>query len=197
MLVNELLEAGHRHICLMTFPHSFTSTIEDRITGYVQALTAAAVPVNYALHFVTGETIDNRRDWDPPQAEVARLIEFLRARPHVTALCATNAMLGLIALRALEQMRLHIPNDISLVCIDPVEAIPLSLPAVTAAVQQAEEIGRTAYTLLQEALDHLPPRTVLLPMHLRRAGSVGPPRTLPKIENEYRFPPGNGTRFVL
>jgi DNA-binding LacI/PurR family transcriptional regulator len=197
MIVRELLDAGHRSIGVLTFPVRDTSTIEDRLAGYVQALTAAGVPVDYSLHFITEVTkepwhwgpldeeipfegentpadlaVDWR--WEPPAEEVARFATFLRARPQVTALYATNTTLGLLALRAIEHLHLRIPQDLSLVCIDPIEAIPLSLPAVTVAVQQAEAIGRTAVQLLLEAIDHQPPRTVLLPMLLRRAGSVGP-----------------------
>jgi DNA-binding LacI/PurR family transcriptional regulator len=61
------------------------------------------------------------------------------------------------------------------VCIDPLEAIPLSVPRVTAAVQDVEAMGLTAMRLLQELMAGKPPRTVLFPMQLARAGTVGPP----------------------
>jgi DNA-binding LacI/PurR family transcriptional regulator len=176
MLVRELLDAGHRHICVVTFPPSGTSAIEDRMHGYVQALTAASVPVDYSLHYIAGDVSSIRVDWEPEPSAVRHFVEFLEAHPDVTAIFATNAILGLLALRALERLALRIPEDMSLVCIDPLQAIPLSLPAIAAAEQQAEAIGATAVALLQEALAGKPPRTVLLPMELRRAGSVGPPR---------------------
>jgi GntR family transcriptional regulator, arabinose operon transcriptional repressor len=176
LLVRELLDAGHRHICVVTFPPSGTSTIEDRMRGYVQALTAAKVPVDYSLHYIDSDMPSIRVDWEPEPAAVQHFMAFLETHPDVTAIFATNAILGLLALRALERLALRVPADMSLVCIDPLEAIPLSLPAVTTAVQQAEAIGVTAVALLQEVLAGKAPRTVLLPMELRRAGSVGPPR---------------------
>ena len=175
MLVQELLDAGHRQICVLTLPPNNTSTIEDRIRGYVQALTGAGIPVDYSLHYVvdTAETADHC--WRPEQDIIDRVVEFIETHPSVTAIYATNALLALIAYRAIKQLNLLIPEDISLVCIDPLEAIPLSLPAVTCAVQQGEAIGQTAVTLLQEALAGKPSRTVTLPMQIRRVGSVGPP----------------------
>ncbi len=175
MLVRELLDAGHRHICVLTLPPSDTSAIEDRMRGYVQALTAAGVPVDYSLHYVANDVPTGTTEWEPSPEAVEHFVDFLRTRSHVTAIYATNASLGLLALRAVERLELRIPDRMSVVCIDPVEAIPIHLQPLTAAVQAEEAIGVTAIQLLQEALAGKPPRTVLLPMQLRRAGSVGPP----------------------
>jgi DNA-binding LacI/PurR family transcriptional regulator len=175
MVVQELLDAGHRHISVLTLPPSDTSTIQDRMRGYVQALTAAGVPVDYSLHYVAGDLSPKSSNWEPAPSVVDHFVDFLQTHIHVTAIFATNASLALVALRALERLRLRIPEDMSLVCIDPIEAIPLSLPMVTAAVQQADAIGAMAVQLLEEALAGKPPRTVRLPMILQRAGSVGAP----------------------
>ncbi len=173
-LVQSLLNAGHRRICMVTFPPGHTSTIEDRVRGYVRALTLAGVPVDYSLHYVVA-TEEEGSMWEPSEHVVRAFAEYLRDRPEVSAVYATNAFLALVAFRAIECLGLRIPEDISFVSIDPLEAIPLALPAATCGVQQAEEIGRTAVALLQEMLSGKPPRTVLLPMRLRDSGSIGPP----------------------
>lgn len=143
--------------------------------GYVNALTAARVAVDYSLHYVAEDINLSGPVWEPAPEMIVQFVEFLTSHPQVTAIYATNAQLGLLALRAVDRLGLSIPDQMSLVCIDPIEAIPLSLPTVTAAVQADEAIGATAMALLQEALAGKPPRTVLLPMQLHRAGSVGPP----------------------
>jgi GntR family transcriptional regulator of arabinose operon len=174
-LVQELLEAGHRHICVLTFPPGHTSVIEDRVRGYVRALTDAGVPVDYSLHYIISTSAEVEPIWVPGDDVIEPFVAFLEDRPDVTAIFATNAFLGLIAYRAIERLGLRIPENISLVCVDPLEAIPLELPAVTCGVQQGEAIGRTAVTLLQEVMSGKPPRIVLLPMLLRKNGSVGQP----------------------
>ena len=175
MVVQELLDAGHRHICVVTFSPRTASTTEDRLRGYVEALTDAGVPVDYSLHYVVDNSRVTDAGWEPDQEVVAGFVTFLLAHPEVTAIYATNAYMGIIALRAVQHLHLQIPADISLVCIDPLEAAPLSVPAITCALQQSAVMGRTAVALLQEVISGKPPRTVTLSMELRRAGSVGPP----------------------
>jgi DNA-binding LacI/PurR family transcriptional regulator len=177
MLVQELLDAGHRQICVITRPPDNTSAIEDRIRGYVLALTGAGVPVDYSLHYVVHAPFTVTLDWEPAPELISQFVGFLQEHPGVTAIYATNAQLALLAYRATQRLRLRIPEDISLVCVDPLEAIPLTLPSISCAVQPADAIGEMAVTLLQEAMAGKPPRTVLLPMQLRRTGSVGPPAT--------------------
>jgi GntR family transcriptional regulator of arabinose operon len=176
-LVQAMLDAGHRRICLLTFPPGHTSTIEDRLRGYVGALTLADLPVDYSLHYVISTTEEADPWWEPSTHVVDAFAEFLCTHSDVTAVYATNAFLALVAFRAIERLHLRIPEDISFVCIDPLEAIPLSLPAVTCCVQQADAIGRTAVALLREMLAGKPPRTVFLPMILSDHGSIGRPMT--------------------
>ncbi len=173
-LVHELLAAGHRRICLITFPPGHTSTIEDRVRGYVRALTLAGAPVDYTLHYVVSSE-EEAAVWEPGTHVVQAFAEFLRCHADVTAVYATNAFLGLVAFRAIELLCLRIPEDVSFICIDPLEAIPMTLPAMTCGLQQGEAIGRTAVSLLQEMLVGKPPRTVLLPMLVRRQGSIATP----------------------
>lgn len=174
-VVRELLDAGHRHICVLTFPPRFTSTTEDRISGYIDALTDAGISVNYALHYLQSSNGLLDESFEPAPPVVENFAEFLRTHPEVTAIYANNALLALVAYRAAQRLQLRIPEDMSLACIDPLEALPLSLPAITCGVQQVELMGSTAVTLLQEVMAGKPPRTVLLPMALRRAGSIAPP----------------------
>ena len=140
----------------------------------MHALTLAGAAVDYSLHYVVG-TAEEGSLWVPRPQVVDAFTEYLQDHADVTAIYATNAFLGLVAFRAIERLGLRIPEDISFVCIDPLEAIPLALPAVTCGLQQAETIGRTAVALLHEMMAGKPPRTVLLPMLVRKHGSIGPP----------------------
>jgi DNA-binding LacI/PurR family transcriptional regulator len=181
MLTQELLDAGHRRICLLSFPPRFTSSTEDRLGGFIQACTGAGVPVDYSLHYIQNPSrlVDDPA-WEPSADVVQNFAEFLRDQPDVTAIYAFNAELALVACRAIALLDLRIPDEISLVCVDLLEAIPMALPAITCATQQGETMGRTALTLLQEVIAGKPPRIVLLPMSLRRAGSVAPPTARPR-----------------
>jgi DNA-binding LacI/PurR family transcriptional regulator len=189
-VVDELLHAGHRRICILTcFPN--TSTVVDRIQGYMLAHADAGVPVDFSLHYVVSDVPQFvLPDWEPASDLVDRFATFLKDHPDVTAVYATNTLMGVVALRAFARLTWQIPQDISLACVDLIEAIPLHLPPVSAALQQNEEIGSTAVTLLHEVLQGQPCRSVLLPMHLRDAGSIGPPAP-------WRMPPSTVGQTVL
>lgn len=175
-LVAELVAAGHQHICAMVYPPTDTSTIEDRIEGYTQALVAAGILPDRSLVYIEqpyDATSDARCI---PEAFVVRLATYLSEHPAITAIFATNAALALLALQAAERLQLRIPDDLSVVKIDPLSAVPLTPPLFTCGRQQGFEMGRTAIDLLLEQLAGQPPRRVLLPMHLQREGSIAPPR---------------------
>lgn len=175
-LVAELLGAGHRRICAMLFPPKDTSTIEDCLEGYTQALDAASLPLDRKLLYIEEHFEENAEEGFVPVTCVERFAAYVRARPEITAIFASNAALALLALRACDQVGLRIPDDLSLTCIDAVQSYPLTLPTVTCALQPSVAIGRTAVELLREQLQGQPPRRVTLPMRIERAGSVAPPR---------------------
>lgn len=175
-IVGELLAAGHRNICALLYPPSHTSTIEDRLEGYAQELAAAGIPLHRSLLYVEDGLIQLPAAWLIPDAIIERLAAFLRRKSEVTAIFATNAGLALLALYAAERLGLRVPDDLSIVSIDAVECLPLTVPALTCMLQQEEEIGATAIALLREQLSGGPPRRVILPMQVRRAGSVAAPR---------------------
>lgn len=175
-LVGELVAAGHRHICAVMFPPQHTSTIEDRLEGYAQALAGANIPLHRSLLYVEDRLRDAPTAWQIPEDVIERFEAYLRRKPEITAVFATNAPLALLTLRAAERLRRRIPEDLSVVSVDAVETFPLSLPSFTCALQQREEMGEMAVELLQEQLAGEPPRRVVLPMRLRRAQSIAPPR---------------------
>lgn len=172
----ELMAAGHRHICILVFPPKGTSTIEDRIEGYTQALAAAGLPLDRSLLYVEERLPAVMPIWQIPDEIVDRFAAYLHRKTEITAVFATNAALALLALRAAARLGLRIPEDLSLMGIDAVETFPLPLPTLTCALQQGFELGTLAVELLREQLDGHKPRHVMLPMRIERAGSVAQPR---------------------
>jgi GntR family transcriptional regulator of arabinose operon len=178
-LVAELVEAGHRHICAMVYPPQDTSTIEDRVEGYMQALADAGILPGRSLIF-TEEQFDVRADGGTiPEVQVTRFVAFLLDHPEVTAVFATNTALALLAWRAAEQLHWRIPEDLSVVTIDALGTVPYTEPLFTCGRQQGYEMGTAAVELLLEQLAGQQPRRVMLPMQLHRSGSIGPPRVGP------------------
>ena len=176
-VVADLVRAGHRQICALLFPPKDTSTIEDRLEGYTQALAAAGLPGDRSLLYVEQHIYPSQSIWLLPERVIERFAAYLRRKPEISAIFATNASLALLALRAAERLGLRIPHDLSVVCIDPLQAFPLTLPTFTYARQQGCEIGAMAVELLHEQLAGSPPRRVMLPMCIEHGASVAPPHT--------------------
>lgn len=174
-LVGELTRAGHRAICALIFPDKGTSTVEDRLSGYTQALADAALPADLSLHYIQ----EPFQEFPLPNAEmdraVDRLTAYLRQRADITAIFAANAGLALLALRAAERLQRRVPDDLSIVSIDDVRAFPLLLRDLTCGVQQGEQIGRTAISLLHQLISGELPRQVVLPMRIEHNGSIAAP----------------------
>ena len=177
--VTALIEAGHRDICILTFPPRDTSTIEDRLDGYAQALAIAGLPLDHALIYSEPRLPDDMGNTgEIDDGAVDRLAAYMRRAPHLTAIFATNVALTLLALRAAARLGRHVPADLSIIGVDPLQNLPLPLPATTYVEQQSTEIGRIAITLLQEQLAGAPPRHVTLPMRLTHAGTIAPPLSM-------------------
>lgn len=174
-LMEHLIAQGHRAICALVFSVKGTSTIEERLDGYMQALAAAGIPIDHSLIYIA-----DRGSLQPnvpvPDAHVRRFAEFLHRRTDVTAIFASNAYLGLLAQAALDHLRLRVPDDVSLVSVDGLLGLPTQHPTISCAMQQSGEIGVKTVELAREGLAGKPPRRVLLPMHVSAAGSIMPPR---------------------
>ena len=193
-LTAELIRAGHRRICTVVFSPKDTSTIEDRVEGYSQALAAAGIPFDRSLLYIEDRLREVSPIWQIPGDIVERFATYLRRKPDVSAVFATNAALALLTLRAAERRGLCVPDDLSIVGIDAVQTFPLTLPTLTCALQQGFEIGTTAFELLQEQIQGQVPRRVMLPMTIARNGSIAPPRGTHNGHPSYEA--SSGGRYV-
>jgi len=100
-----------------------------------------------------------------------------------TALVAVNDLMALGALRAIADLGLRVPQDISVVSCDATWVAPNLAPALTAVTMPFAELARTGATLLARRLNPsgdeeslAPQRTILTPELILRE-SVAAPRT--------------------
>lgn len=96
-----------------------------------------------------------------------------------TAVVAYNSVLLVGLYQALSAMKLRVPEDISLACVDDLGSIGLSMPQVTAVHVPAEEAGRLAVGELIRLGGGAQPREITLPVRLElgqsTAGSLAAP----------------------
>ena len=158
-LTRHLLGLGHRQIAILSGP-SVVSTAQERVDGYIRALTEAGIPQNE--HWVLeGEyTVESGY-------AVAR--QLLVGAELPTALLGANNFIALGAMQAIRESGLRIPDDLSVVCVDDIPAWLVGEPFLTVAAQSPYALGRQATELLlrqiREPGQH-PAQEILLPTEL-------------------------------
>jgi LacI family transcriptional regulator len=168
-LTRLMLEQGHQRIALLTGPRD-VSTSEDRVSGYRRALTGAGLPVAPELiHYGTFS-----------QAAGYELMrQALNTMPWPTGVLAANNFIAMGAMRALRDIGLRIPEDITLVAFDDLPATLIIDPFLTVVAQPAYHMGQRATQLLLARLSGQtasPPQEIVLPTELVVRRSSGPPR---------------------
>jgi LacI family transcriptional regulator len=103
--------------------------------------------------------------------------EMLLAPDPPAALIAGSNQILVGVLRAIRELKINVPDDVSLVTCDDVPLAELLEPPITTITRDNEAIGRLAAQLLLERLGGEPARQVVLPTALRATESCAPPRT--------------------
>jgi LacI family transcriptional regulator len=169
-LIKHLLELGHHNIAVLCGPQTVSTTIE-RVAGSYRALADGGLDASAAQVYY---------DQFTQESGYRMAQQALATRPRPTALFATNNFIAIGAFKALREVGLRVPADISVVAFDD---LPLALvidPFLTVASQPAYEMGQKAAELLLARLaDKRPsePQEIVLPtqMIIRRSSGPVPP----------------------
>ena len=168
--VSHLLEAGHTRIGILTGELEL-STAKHRLAGYERALKEHRIAMRPSL--VRSSSF--HRDHAIEDATA-----LIRAKPTPTAIFAANNILAEATLIALDQQRLRVPRDVSVVAFDDMQWMNMVEPPLTAVRQPVADMARSATELaLRRLRDGLNgrPSTVVFRTELIERGSVAPTRT--------------------
>ena len=141
-LISHLAALGHRRIAAM-HAELTADSIEERLTGYRMALTAAGLPIDPDLLFHSGSSI--------AQARLSGLA-FLAADKKVSAVFCTNNFMTLGFLQAMNERRLRCPEDLAVVGFDDFPWASSFRPQLTVVAQPAADIGKEAVQLMLSRL---------------------------------------------
>jgi len=171
LLVRYLIELGHRRIAALMGPRAVSTAI-DRSAGYQRALAEAGL--DDGQHPVLHDSYSQKGGY-----RMAR--EVLSSSQLPTALFAGNNLIAVGVLRALREVGLRVPEDISVVAFDDIPESLVMDQFLTVMTQPAYEIGRRATELLLDRLCGEGPadvQEIVLPTELVVRKSAGPPRPL-------------------
>ncbi len=144
-VVTEYLRArGCTRIALAGFDPHYRMTV-DRCAGYREALAAAGqtVPPEFELHVPYGFT----------RVDPVRLNAAFDRPDHPDAVVCINDLLALEVMRDLAALGLRVPQDVSVIGFNNIQAAQYSTPPLTTVEIDAEHLGRAAFSLLLHALN--------------------------------------------
>jgi LacI family transcriptional regulator len=137
-----LIDLGHRRIGCIAGSSSVTPSA-SRGEGYQAALAEHNLPADDSLF--------RRGDFHPYSGwSAARMMLALPEPP--TAIFACNDLMAIGALRAITEVGLQVPADVSLVGFDNIELATYTNPPLTTVAQPIHETGQTAINFLLERI---------------------------------------------
>lgn len=162
--VNYLIELGHTRIGYIG-----ETVNENRYAGYCEAMTKAGLPV-YKGHVLNV----------PLSAEggYKGVNALLETGCNATAFFCSNDNTAIGAMRAFQEHRFSIPDDISIISIDDIETAQYLNPMLTTVHIPLEDMGKiTAKTLIDRIEGgHNLPMKISLPYYIAKRESCGPCR---------------------
>ncbi|MEZ4497578.1 MAG: LacI family DNA-binding transcriptional regulator [Thermomicrobiales bacterium] len=165
LAVEHLLSHGHRRIGMIGGPDNLIAAI-DRRAGYMQALSAARLPVDPQLYRAAG--------FDQQQAKQAAH-ELLAIEEPPTAIFAASDAMAIGALEAAQERGLRVPDDLALFGFDGNEIAAAANPPISTVLQPIPGLGQESVVMLMQRIDapDAPPMHRFLPTELLLRASCG------------------------
>lgn len=169
LIMDHLLQMGHRKIALVTGLDDHSST-NERLTGMIQALTAAQMTIN-DLTVIKGD-FTRKSGYEAAST-------ILKKHKECTAICCMNDEMAAGVLQAIYTLSsLKVPADISVTGFDDVLLSAATHPPLTSIHVDIQHMGRIA---VQRLLDRMEdpksnPTSTLISTQLTIRGSSAKPR---------------------
>jgi len=177
--VRYLIELGHERIAIV-IPGAHLAAVVDRLEGYRQALEEKNLAIRED-YIRGGKIIDVL-----PQGGYLCGLELMQLPDPPTAIFCANNRMTLGVMRALGELRIPIPDRVSILGFDDFDWAASTNPRVTTVAQPTYEIGKQAMELLvremdreKEARGRAEPHLITLPSNLCIRDSTAPPVRIP------------------
>ena len=140
-----LIGLKHKHIGLIVGPYTKVERVKKRLEGFKAALKV------HGLRFDSSLVIEKEPTLIDGKEAMSRLLS-LPIRP--TAVLAASDTLAVGALAAARDMKVRIPEDISIAGFDDIEVAAYCNPPLTTVRVPAYEIGQSAFKILLEMINN-------------------------------------------
>lgn len=166
LATQHLTQAGHQRIGCITGLKNFSPT-NERVSGYKKALDEANLIFNADLIYFCE---------DNPESSRISTLRLLELQQTPSAIFATNDIMAIGVLRALNQCGIKVPEDVALIGYDGINLTSFTNPTLSTIAQPKKEIAQNAIRLLIERIGNnsLEPRNVILqPELIIRESTIG------------------------
>lgn len=163
---NHLISLGHKNIAFIGGDIKHPS-LSDRLNGYKQALNNANIPIRNNLIIIDAKYPDRQNGYDSAK-------KLFTKDKNVTAVFAGNDAMGIGILHYLKENGYRVPDDISLIGFDDVEAdLMLNPPLSTIRVPKIE-MGSEALKLIANIIKNKKAlnKKILVPVELIKREST-------------------------
>lgn len=176
LTIQHLVSLGHKQIAVMR-GQAFSSDSDSRW----HELEAAAKRAGLKLRPELVITLD--RDMSSPELGYPVVQQLVATGIPFTALVAFNDISAIGAVRALQDLKLRVPEDVSVIGFDDIPSAAYSLPRLTTIRQPLAELGRIASRRLLDRIQELdtPTDDILVAPELVVRESSGPAKAIPAI----------------
>ena len=181
-----LIDLGHQHIAIIAGPETIL-TGSGRLEGFRKALQEAQLPLRQEYIRAGGFST---------QGGHRAALELLQLPNPPTAILACNNRMTLGLMRALRDLGLKCPQEVSVVGFDDFDGSDLLSPGLTTIVQPSYEMGKRATEMLLRVIQapgqHLEsgePNRLVLKAELRVRESTAPPASCSGGTQENSIPP--------
>jgi GntR family transcriptional regulator of arabinose operon len=184
-LVDHLVQIGHTDIVHLMHNVPNLHPINERLRGYEATMRSHGLTVHEpwkinSPHKDEFDEIDIHELLDETaEALINQVIARMeRASPMPTAISCANDAMAIIAMRAMREMGLSVPEDVSIAGFDDIKLTSYLDTPLTTIAQDAHEIGRQAAGIIRDRLDGntAPPQQLIVPTRLQIRMSTSVPR---------------------
>jgi len=137
LTLNHLYTLGHRRIAFM-HGQPFSSDSDDRWRGIVEVSSELGIEIRPEL------TVQLDRDVSSPELGYPVVQQLFSEKRAFTALVCFNDVAAIGAIRAMRDLGLRVPEDVSVIGFDDIKAASYMSPRLTTIRQPLSDMGRYA-----------------------------------------------------
>ncbi len=147
-----VLDHGHRHVAFISPPPDDTSSIVDRLSGFIEAFNQRGMAIMPQYVFTDLHATLPMHEVDRTeliQCDTLSLFDFVKSNREITAFVACEYENAILLMNAMQQLDLQVPQDRSIVCFDHYNHFMVK-PFFTHVRQDEHRMGRQAVDCLMQ-----------------------------------------------